>query len=182
MPETIDMRHRERGSSLIALFLMFLIRKPITDNRCGYACSLFEILQTLYFAIYGLVDIKHFELKAKHDFTQFVGKLMFGTYSLITIVVLLNMLIAMLSNSYQYISVSYLSIYTTIAALSEKICPQNRTDFYPSGLNSTPIIAKKILRLHVAYPRPLDRSLFAVVLCFLRQKIKKNLHRHSCDF
>ena len=67
--------------------------------------SLFEILQTLYFAIYGLVDVKHFELKENHGFTQFVGKLMFGTYSLITIIVLLNMLIAMLSNSYQYISV-----------------------------------------------------------------------------
>ena len=32
-------------------------------------------------------------------------------------------------------------IYTTMAALSAKICPQNRTDFYPYGLNSTPIIA-----------------------------------------
>ena len=55
-----------------------------------------------------------------------------------------------------------------------KICPQNRTDFYPHGLNSTPIIAKICLRLHIASPRPLDRSLFAFVLCFLRQKIKKN--------
>ena len=34
-----------------------------------------------------------------------------------------------------------IDIYTTIAALSAKICPQNRTDFYPYGLNSTPIIA-----------------------------------------
>ena len=33
------------------------------------------------------------------------------------------------------------TIYTTIAALYAKICPQNRTDFYPHGLNSTPIIA-----------------------------------------
>lgn len=69
--------------------------------------SLFEILQTLYFAIYGLVDIKHFELKEDHEFTQFVGKTMFGTYSCIMIVVLLNMLIAMLSNSYQNIWVSH---------------------------------------------------------------------------
>ena len=65
-------------------------------------------------------------------------------------------------------------IYTTLAALYAKICPQNRTDFYPYGLNSTPIIADIFLRLHIASPRPLDRSLFAFVLCFLRQKIKKN--------
>ena len=68
--------------------------------------SLFEILQTLYFAIFGLIDVKNFELEEDHQFTQFVGKLMFGTYNTIMIVVLLNMLIAMLSNSYQYISVS----------------------------------------------------------------------------
>lgn len=73
-----------------------------------YICSLFEILQTLYFSIYGLVDIKHFEIKQPHDFTQWVGKTMFGTYSAIMIIVLINMLIAMLSASYQIISVSIL--------------------------------------------------------------------------
>ena len=62
-------------------------------------------------------------------------------------------------------------IYNTIAALHAKICPQNRTDFYTDGLNSTPIIAYIFVRLHIASPRPLDRSLF--VLCFLRQKLKK---------
>ena len=65
-------------------------------------------------------------------------------------------------------------IYTTIGALGTKICPQNRTDFYPYCLNSTPIIAYIFLLLQIASPRPLDRSLFAFVLCFLRQKIKKN--------
>ena len=65
-------------------------------------------------------------------------------------------------------------ICTTIAALSAKICPQNRTDFYPHGLNSTPNIAYIFLRLHIASSRPLDSSFFAFGLCFLRQKIKKN--------
>ena len=72
---------------------------------------------------------------------------------------------------------SYLYIYTTIAALYAKICPKNTTDFYTDDLNSTPIIAYIFLSLHnffIASPRPLDRSLFAFVLCFLRQKIKKN--------
>ena len=55
-----------------------------------------------------------------------------------------------------------------------KICPQDRTDFYTYSLNSTPIIAYIFLRLHIASRRPLDHSLFAFVLCFLRQKIKKN--------
>ncbi|ELT89523.1 hypothetical protein CAPTEDRAFT_172686 [Capitella teleta] len=79
------------------------------DDRSNCECdktlaNLFEILQTLYFAMYGLVDIKHFELDEPHEFTQFVGKLMFGSYSGIMIIVLLNMLIAMLSTSFQIIS------------------------------------------------------------------------------
>ena len=69
--------------------------------------SLFEIIQTLYFAIYGLVELSKFELKEKHIFTQFVGKLMFGTYMGIMTIVLINMLIAMLSSSFQKISVRF---------------------------------------------------------------------------
>lgn len=47
-------------------------------------------------------------MKARHEFTEFVGATMFGTYNVISLVVLLNMLIAMMNNSYQLIAVSYL--------------------------------------------------------------------------
>lgn len=70
-------------------------------------CSLFEIIQTLYFAIYGLVDRRTFEVRENHTFTQFIGRLMFGSYCGIMVVVLLNMLVAILSNSFQNIWVSY---------------------------------------------------------------------------
>ena len=69
--------------------------------------SLWETLQTLIWAIFGLIDLDHLALKEKHGYTEFVGRLMFGTYSVISIIVLLNMLIAMMSNSYQLISVRY---------------------------------------------------------------------------
>ncbi|KAK7469918.1 hypothetical protein BaRGS_00036081 [Batillaria attramentaria] len=67
--------------------------------------NLFEILQSLYWAVFGLVDLEHAELQPrfKHEFTEIVGKLMFGSYSFVALVVLLNMLIAMMSNSYQLI-------------------------------------------------------------------------------
>ncbi|KAL8587650.1 hypothetical protein ACOMHN_045339 [Nucella lapillus] len=84
-----------------------------TDDQKAESCNrkyrsfanLFEILQSLYWAIFGLVDLEHAELKPRfqHEFTEIVGKLMFGTYSYIALVVLLNMLIAMMSNSYQLI-------------------------------------------------------------------------------
>lgn len=72
-------------------------------------CSLFETLQTLYWGLYNLIDIEHFNLVEDHVFTEFAGLLMFGVYSCISIVVLLNMLIAMMSNSFQYIAVSAFS-------------------------------------------------------------------------
>ncbi|XP_009647675.1 short transient receptor potential channel 5 [Egretta garzetta] len=43
-------------------------------------------------------------VKARHEFTEFVGATMFGTYNVISLVVLLNMLIAMMNNSYQLIA------------------------------------------------------------------------------
>lgn len=68
--------------------------------------SLFETIQTLFWAVFGLVDLESFELDGIKVFTRFWGMLMFGTYSVINIVVLLNLLIAMMNHSYQLISVS----------------------------------------------------------------------------
>ncbi|XP_076446339.1 short transient receptor potential channel 4-like [Babylonia areolata] len=75
------------------------------DRKFRSFANLFEILQSLYWAIFGLVDLEHAELKPRfhHEFTEIIGKLMFGTYSYIALVVLLNMLIAMMNNSYQLI-------------------------------------------------------------------------------
>ena len=68
--------------------------------------SLFETTQTLFWAVFGLVDLDSFDLDGIKIFTRFWGMLMFGTYSVINIVVLLNLLIAMMNHSYQLISVS----------------------------------------------------------------------------
>lgn len=68
--------------------------------------SLFETTQTLFWAVFGLIDLDSFELDGIKIFTRFWGMLMFGTYSVINIVVLLNLLIAMMNHSYQLISVS----------------------------------------------------------------------------
>ncbi|CAF2578783.1 unnamed protein product [Rotaria sp. Silwood2] len=66
--------------------------------------NLFESLQTLFWGTFGLIDLQTFQIYKKHTFTMFIGLLMYGVYSSIMIIVLLNMLIAMMSNSYQYIA------------------------------------------------------------------------------
>ncbi|PNF21582.1 hypothetical protein B7P43_G12722 [Cryptotermes secundus] len=77
------------------------------DKACSIwrrFANLFETSQSLFWAGFGLVDLMAFELKGIKSFTRFWALLMFGSYSVINIIVLLNMLIAMMSNSYQIIS------------------------------------------------------------------------------
>jgi hypothetical protein len=72
-----------------------------------YFSSFFETIQTLFWGFFGMVEKDRLDsLYRKHTFTMFVGLTMFGTYSTIMIIVLINMLIAMMNNSYQIIVVS----------------------------------------------------------------------------
>ena len=72
--------------------------------------SLWETSQTLFWAAFGLIDLDNFELTGIKEFTRFWGLIMFGSFSLINIIVLLNLLIAMMNHSYQLISVSSVSV------------------------------------------------------------------------
>ena len=65
--------------------------------------NLWEASQSLFWASFGLVELADFELKGIKEFTRFWSLLMFGSYSVCNIIVLLNMLIAMMSTSYQLI-------------------------------------------------------------------------------
>lgn len=70
--------------------------------------SLFESSQSLFWASFGMVGLENFELEGIKSYTRFWGLLMFGSYSVINVIVLLNLLIAMMSNSYAMIDVSSL--------------------------------------------------------------------------
>lgn len=72
--------------------------------------SLFESSQSLFWASFGMVGLGDFELTGIKTYTRFWGLLMFGSYSVINVIVLLNLLIAMMSNSYAMIVVSLLNI------------------------------------------------------------------------
>lgn len=79
------------------------------DHACSIwrrFSNLFETTQTLFWASFGLIDLSNFEMSGIKDFTRFWGLLMYGSYSIINVVVLLNLLIAMMSDSYQLISSS----------------------------------------------------------------------------
>lgn len=52
------------------------------------------------------MELDRLDVREDHYFTEWVGETMFGGYSIIAIVVLLNMLIAMMANSFAAIDVS----------------------------------------------------------------------------
>jgi hypothetical protein len=62
-------------------------------------------MQTLFWTVLGHIDLKQFEL-FNYEFTKVAAKTILGIYAVITVVILLNLFIAMMNNSYQVICVS----------------------------------------------------------------------------
>lgn len=91
--------------------LDFLVNRDfrVAINLCACRFSLFESTQSLFWASFGGIGVDHFQLTGIKSYTRFWGLLMFGSYSVINVIVLLNLLIAMMSNSYAIIDVSILS-------------------------------------------------------------------------
>ncbi|KAF3693206.1 Short transient receptor potential channel 4 [Channa argus] len=99
--------------SRYGLFIPYSVYQPENSGPSTYCCGmddptlgawLFETLQSLFWSIFGLISLYVTNVGPKHEFTEFVGTTMFGTYNVISLVVLLNMLIAMMNNSYQHIA------------------------------------------------------------------------------
>ncbi|KAM3857330.1 short transient receptor potential channel 5a [Diretmus argenteus] len=101
------------ANGLNQLYFYYETQALDEPNNCkGIRCekqnnafsTLFETLQSLFWSVFGLLNLYVTNVKARHEFTEFVGATMFGTYNIISLVVLLNMLIAMMNNSYQLIA------------------------------------------------------------------------------
>ena len=66
-----------------------------------------DAYETLFWSLFGITQIKDVEIVEGHNSVERVGTMLFGAYHVAAIVVLINMLIAMMSNSFQEIQVSY---------------------------------------------------------------------------
>ncbi|XP_031808873.1 short transient receptor potential channel 7 isoform X2 [Sarcophilus harrisii] len=62
-----------------------------------------ESFKTLFWSIFGLSEVISVVLKYNHKFIENIGYVLYGVYNVTMVVVLLNMLIAMINNSYQEI-------------------------------------------------------------------------------
>lgn len=67
----------------------------------------FEALELLFFAVFGQTTAEALQVKTKEQpsWTLYLFKLVGGIYMLVSVVVLINLLIAMMSDTYQRIQV-----------------------------------------------------------------------------
>ncbi|XP_077863794.1 short transient receptor potential channel 4-like [Saccoglossus kowalevskii] len=72
--------------------------EPDCDSVFG---SIPSAMITLFWALFGIADMEHLKIEgAHHWYTEGVGRILFAAYHVIGIVVLLNILIAMMSNTF----------------------------------------------------------------------------------
>jgi len=63
-------------------------------------------LRFLFWDLFGIADVDDLETEENFIITQYTGELLLGLYSIASIIVAINMLIAMMANSYQKVAVS----------------------------------------------------------------------------
>lgn len=81
--------------------------------KTNISCFIFTLtrpdktVRTVFWSLFGRGDATIVELdEFEHIFTQYVGYWIFGAYNWCSVIVLLNMLIAMMSRSFELIQVS----------------------------------------------------------------------------
>lgn len=69
--------------------------------------SLEESFKTLFWAIFGLSEVRSVVVNNGHKFIENTGYVLYGVYNVTMVIVLLNMLIAMINSSFQEIEVGH---------------------------------------------------------------------------
>lgn len=85
-------------------------------------CSLEESFKTLFWAIFGLSEVRSVVINNGHKFIENIGYVLYGVYNVTMVIVLLNMLIAMINSSFQEIEVGH-QTQTGLGPLQEPSVP-----------------------------------------------------------
>ena len=62
-------------------------------------------MSQLFWALFGLTELSSFKTNSDFKMTQNTGKVLFAVYNISMIVVTMNMLIAMMANTFQKVEV-----------------------------------------------------------------------------
>ncbi|XP_077985316.1 short transient receptor potential channel 4-like [Glandiceps talaboti] len=139
------------------------------DPGCyqGFA-GFFKTLRTLFWNLFGVINLKVLEVNANHAFTEGIGELLYALYHILGRIVLLNALIAMMSNT-----------YTRIEENSDKEWKYSRAKLWMSYFENTGTIPPPfnvVPSIKTVYKLVLSVK---YILCprTRRRKEKKQLHK-----
>lgn len=76
-------------------------------------CRFNETFRFLFWTMFGVVNENYVDMP-QFVFAELIGRILYGIYTLVIVIVLLNMLIAMITNSFQKIEVKK-HVYVTVA-------------------------------------------------------------------
>ncbi|XP_063058715.1 short transient receptor potential channel 6a [Engraulis encrasicolus] len=86
---------------MIGMFNLFSYYLGAKQNEAFTTVE--ESFKTLFWAIFGLSEVKSVILNTGHKFIENTGYVLYGVYNVTVVIVLLNMLIAMINSSFQEI-------------------------------------------------------------------------------
>uniref|UniRef100_A0A671MJT3 Short transient receptor potential channel 6-like n=1 Tax=Sinocyclocheilus anshuiensis TaxID=1608454 RepID=A0A671MJT3_9TELE len=86
---------------MMGLFNLYSYYRGAKQN--GAFTTVEESFKTLFWAIFGLSEVKSVVINNGHKFIENIGYVLYGVYNVTMVIVLLNMLIAMINNSFQEI-------------------------------------------------------------------------------
>ncbi|XP_046844850.1 uncharacterized protein LOC124438702 [Xenia sp. Carnegie-2017] len=79
--------------------------KRILEDTNKMFSTLFQSSKHMFWALFDKIELSNFDTKdSTFEITQETGRLLFAMYSILVVLIALNMLIAMMSHSYDYIS------------------------------------------------------------------------------
>uniref|UniRef100_A0A8C1ITJ0 Transient receptor potential cation channel, subfamily C, member 6a n=1 Tax=Cyprinus carpio TaxID=7962 RepID=A0A8C1ITJ0_CYPCA len=86
---------------MIGMFNLYSYYRGAKQNEAFTTVE--ESFKTLFWAIFGLSEVKSVVVNNGHKFIENIGYVLYGVYNVTVVIVLLNMLIAMINNSFQEI-------------------------------------------------------------------------------
>ncbi|MGH0116476.1 UNVERIFIED_CONTAM: hypothetical protein FKN15_017126 [Acipenser sinensis] len=98
--------HHRPCLTRVKLAIKYEVKKFVAHPNCQQqllTICVEESFKTLFWSIFGLSEVISVVLKYDHKFIENIGYVLYGVYNVTMVVVLLNMLIAMINNSYQEI-------------------------------------------------------------------------------
>uniref|UniRef100_A0A8C1MCB4 Transient receptor potential cation channel, subfamily C, member 6a n=1 Tax=Cyprinus carpio TaxID=7962 RepID=A0A8C1MCB4_CYPCA len=86
---------------MIGMFNLYSYYRGAKQNEAFTTVE--ESFKTLFWAIFGLSEVKSVVVNNGHKFIENIGYVLYGVYNVTVVIVLLNMLIAMINSSFQEI-------------------------------------------------------------------------------